>query len=261
MNLDLNEKVIVVTGGARGIGAAIVRALAAEGAIPVIVSLSHDNDAESLLMELQRNHYRAYFIETNLAESQNCQQAVAETVKTFGRIDGLVNNAGTNDEAGLASGSPERFLQSLRVNLLHYFCMAHYALPHLKQSRGVIVNISSKVAETGQGNTSGYAAAKGGVNALTREWAVELLPFGIRVNCVIPAEVWTPMYEQWINSFADREEKLQTIISRIPLGNRMTTADEIAAMVVFLLSEKSAHTTGQLIHVDGGYVHLDRSVR
>lgn len=261
MNLELSGKIVIVTGGARGIGAAIVRGLAAEGAVPVIVGLSHENDAASLVNEIISNNGRALFIEANLTEPQNCERAIAETVKACGRIDGLVNNAGVNDGAGLESGSPDDFMQSLHRNLLHYFCMAHYALPHLRQTRGAIVNISSKVAETGQGKTSGYAAAKGGVNALTREWAVELLPCGIRVNCVIPAEVWTPMYEQWLNAFSDKEQKLRTITSRIPLGNRMTTAEEIAAMVIFLLSEKSAHTTGQLIHVDGGYTHLDRAVR
>jgi NAD(P)-dependent dehydrogenase (short-subunit alcohol dehydrogenase family) len=138
--------------------------------------------------------------------------------------------------------------------------MAHYCVPYLKSSRGAIVNISSKTAETGQGGTSGYAASNGARNALTREWAVELLPHGIRVNAVVVAECYTPLYEKWINSFPDPEKKLAEITDRIPLGRRMTTEEEIAAMTVFLLSEKSGHTTGQLIHVDGGYVHLDRAI-
>jgi L-fucose dehydrogenase len=96
--------------------------------------------------------------------------------------------------------------------------------------------------------------------ALTREWAAELLPYGIRVNTVIPAEVMTPLYRQWLDTFPDPEEKLQTILSKIPLEKRMTTAEEIAAMTVFLISSKSAHTTGQHIFVDGGYVHLDRAL-
>jgi L-fucose dehydrogenase len=138
--------------------------------------------------------------------------------------------------------------------------MAQYALPALKKSAGAIVNIGSKTAETGQGNTSAYAAANGGRNALTREWAVELLKYGIRVNAVIVAECFTPLYESWIKSFDHPEEQLKMITNKIPLGQRMTTAEEIANMVAFLLSEKSSHTTGQLIHVDGGYTHLDRAV-
>jgi L-fucose dehydrogenase len=138
--------------------------------------------------------------------------------------------------------------------------MAHFALPSLIKSKGAIVNISSKTAETGQGNTSAYAAANGGRNALTREWAVELLKYGIRVNAIIVAECYTPLYENWINTFPNPQEKLNAIKAKIPFEKRMTTAEEISNMAAFLLSEKSSHTTGQLIHVDGGYVHLDRAI-
>jgi len=138
--------------------------------------------------------------------------------------------------------------------------MAHYALPHLKNTKGCIINIGSKVSVAGQGNTSGYAASKGGINALTREWAAELLPYNIRVNAVVPAEVDTPQYKTWIQSQPDAEEKLKKIISRIPLGKRFTTPEEIASTVVFLLSEQSSHTTGQIFFIDGGYTHLDRSL-
>jgi L-fucose dehydrogenase len=114
-----------------------------------------------------------------------CENAVKDVVKQFGRIEGLVNNAGVNDGVGLESGTYERFMASLHKNVVHYYLMAHYALPELKKSKGAIVNITSKTADTGQGNTSAYAAANGGRNALTREWAVELLKYGIRVNAVV----------------------------------------------------------------------------
>ncbi|MFM1794581.1 MAG: hypothetical protein RL642_966, partial [Bacteroidota bacterium] len=175
-------------------------------------------------------------------------------------IDGLVNNAGINDGIGLEKGTIEQFKTSLDKNLLHYYTITQTVLPYLIQSKGSIVNISSKVAETGQGNTSGYAAANGARNALTREWAVELLKFDIRVNAVIVAECYTAMYETWINSLSQPNMELDKIKKRIPLEKRMTTAAEIGNMVTFLLSERSSHTTGQLIHVDGGYVHLDRAI-
>lgn len=259
MNLLLHDKIILVSGGAKGIGFGICKALTAEGAVPVIVG-RNEADNRTAQTELENTGGRAHAITAELSEPENCRRAVEETLAQFGRIDGLVNNAGANDGVGLENGSYEAFMASLHRNVVHYYLLAHYALPALKTSRGSILNITSKTAETGQGGTSAYAAANGARNALTREWAVELLPFGIRVNAVVVAECWTPLYERWIQTLPDPAEKLRDIESRIPLGRRMTTADEIGAMTVFLLSEKSAHTTGQLIHVDGGYVHLDRAI-
>jgi L-fucose dehydrogenase len=255
MNLDLKGKVIIVTGGAKGIGAGITKSLAAEGAIPVIVGRdANDNDA--IIKEVGAG----LGITAELTHPEACENAVGITVEKFGRIDGLVNNAGVNDGIGLEKGNYESFIASLHKNVVHYYLMAHHALPELIKSKGSIVNIGSKVAETGQGNTSAYAASNGGRNALTREWAVELLKYGIRVNAVIVAECYTPLYEKWIKTLPNPEEKLRSITDKIPLGKRMTTAEEIADMVVFLLSERSSHTTGQLIYVDGGYTHLDRSL-
>jgi len=259
MDLQLKGRVVIVTGGAKGIGAAIVRSCAAEGAIPVIVG----RDAKTgtaLRDELVRGGATCGLITTELAVAENCAKAVEQTVKEFGPVYGLVNNAGRNDKVGLEKGSPKEYLESLARNLVHYYNMAHYALPSLKQTKGAIVNISSKTALTGQGETSGYASSKGAQLALTREWAAELLPYGIRVNAVIPAEVMTPLYRSWVDTFPDPEQKLKTIIAKIPLGKRMTTAEEIAAMTVFLLSPQSSHTTGQHMIVDGGYVHLDRAL-
>jgi L-fucose dehydrogenase len=195
-----------------------------------------------------------------LTRPEDCKKAVKAVVKQFGRIDGLVNNAGVNDGVGLEHGDYERFVASLHKNMIHYYLMAHHALPELKKSQGAIVNITSKVADTGQGNTSAYAAANGGRNALTREWAVELLKYGIRVNAIVVAECWTPLYENWINTLPNPAEKRKEIEAKIPLGNRMTTAEEIANTAAFLLSDRSSHTTGQLIYIDGGYVHLDRAL-
>jgi len=195
-----------------------------------------------------------------LTNPEDCKTAIQKVIDVFGRIDGLVNNAGVNDGVGLEHGDYDSFILSIKRNVAHYYMMAHLSLPHLKKSKGAIVNIGSKTADTGQGGTSGYAAANGGRNALTREWAVELLPYGIRVNAVIVAECFTPLYERWISTFDDSESKLKSITDKIPLENRMTTAEEIADMVAFLLSDRSSHTTGQLIFVDGGYTHLDRAL-
>jgi L-fucose dehydrogenase len=256
MDLGLKGKIIIVTGGAKGIGEGIVKVLANEGAIPVIVGR---NEQDNLLTLSELNGIGHSFV-AELSNPNECKKAVDQIVAKFGKIDGLVNNAGVNDGVGLENGNYEAFMASLHKNVVHYYLMAQHCLPELKKSKGSIVNITSKTAETGQGGTSAYAAANGGRNALTREWAVELLKYGIRVNAVVVAECYTPLYEKWIETLPFPEETLAKINSKIPLGNRMTTAEEIANMTVFLLSEKSSHTTGQLIHVDGGYVHLDRSL-
>jgi len=259
MDLLLKDKVIIVTGGAKGIGEGIVRVLAAEEAIPVIVG-RNEQDNKRLMDELVTEGKKVFRIAAELTSPDECKKAVEQVVQEFGRVDGVVNNAGVNDGVGLEKGSYEAFLASVHRNLIHYYLIAHHSLPYLIRSKGSIVNISSKTAETGQGNTSAYAASNGGRNALTREWAVELLQYGIRVNAVIVAECYTPLYEKWINTLPNPQEKLKQITSKIPLESRMTTAEEIANMVAFLLSERSSHTTGQLIHVDGGYVHLDRAL-
>ncbi|MEN9364174.1 MAG: hypothetical protein RI903_1483, partial [Bacteroidota bacterium] len=259
MNLGLKEKVIIVTGGAKGIGEGISESLALESAIVAIVGR---NEADNLrcIEKIQATGGQAFSFVAELSKPEECQQVVDQVFAMFGKIDGLVNNAGINDGVGLASGNYEKFMASLHANLIHYYLMAQACLPHLIKSKGAIVNIGSKTAETGQGNTSAYAASNGGRNALTREWAVELLPYEIRVNSVIVAECYTPMYDKWIKTLENPEEKLKSITDKIPLGNRMTTQEELGAMVAFLVSKKSSHTTGQLIHVDGGYVHLDRAI-
>lgn len=260
MDLGLRDHVVCITGGGSGIGEAITRMCVEEGARPVVVSRDSPT-VQALLKDQEAAGHPIDFFEVELNHPAACQAAIRFIQQKYGRLDGLVNNAGINDGIGLGSGDPARFLQSLSDNLVHYYAMAHYALPLLTASRGSIVNISSKVALTGQGGTSAYAATKGAQLALTREWAAELAPSGVRVNCVLPAEVMTPLYETWLAGLDDPAETLSAISSRIPLGKRMTTPLEIASMVLFLLSgEQSGHTTGQQIVVDGGYTHLDRAL-
>ena len=251
MDLQLKDKVIIVTGGAKGIGEGIVKLLAEEDAIPVIIG-RNENDNLKTVDKVTEAGGKCFQVTAELINPQACESAIESVLKEFGEIHGLVNNAGVNEGIGLETGNYEAFVASLHKNLIHYYLLANYSLPALKKSKGSIVNISSTIAKTGQGNTSAYAASNGGRNALTREWAVELLKYGIRVNAVVVAEL--------INSLPDPQKKLHEINSKIPLENRMTTAEEIANTVAFLLSEKSSHTTGQLIHVDGGYVHLDRAL-
>ncbi|MFZ5953649.1 MAG: SDR family oxidoreductase [Candidatus Dependentiae bacterium] len=252
------NKVVIITGGASGIGRAIAQAYAAHNACVVCVDCN-TQASNALLQHFKDKGYEKYlFVHGDLAKEETCKRAVAETIERFGAIDILINNVGINDKVAL-DATPNAFKKSLDNNLIHYFTMGHYALPALKKSKGTIINIGSKVALTGQGGTSGYAAAKGAILGLTREWAVELAPYHIRVNAVIPAEVFTEAYKKWIHTFSDPDDKLRKIESVIPFAHRMTTPQEIAQTVLFLSSPLSSHTTGQFLSVDGGYVHLDRA--
>ena len=257
MDLGLSGKVVVVTGGASGIGAAVSEVLAEEGAVPVVLARRPPEDA--FLARLAARSARAGWELADLSRDEDCIRAVEKVRARWGRVDGLVNNAGANDRVGLDAG-PQAFRASLDQNLVHYFTLLHLLLPDLKAARGAVVNVSSKTAVTGQGGTSAYVAAKAAQLGLTREWAAELAPFGVRVNAVAPAEVMTPLYRRLLDAADDPRVEEMGITARIPLGHRMTTPREIADTVVFLLSERASHTTGQWLFPDGGYTHLDRAL-
>lgn len=260
MDLHLKDKIVVVTGaaGIKGsIGETIVQSLANEGAIPVIVC--RNDRGFGYEKELKDKGIDALFVKTDVTKPEQIEAAVKAIVEKYGRIDALINNVGVNDGAGL-DATIEDFMWSLKLNLVSFFAMTKFCLPYIKKSKGNILNIGSKVGMTGQGGTSGYAASKGGVLGLTREWAVDLIKDGIRVNALIIAESWTPAYDNWIKTLDKGEEKLKSIVKKIPLENRMTTPEEIADTCLFTISNRSSHTTGQFIFVDGGYVHLDRSL-
>lgn len=217
MNLGFQDKVYIITGSASRIGEAVCKLIAGEGGIVVIADKNKEK-SNALASEIINQKQNVLAVAVELTDEESCRQLIEDVISKYKRIDGLINNAGTNDKINLRSGSVQGFEQSLYINMIQYFILTHYALPHLIKTKGSIVNIGSKVSATGQENTLRYTAGQGGVNALTREWAVELLPHQIRVNAVLPAEVSMPQYP-----------------------------DAIANTVVFLLSEQSSHTTGQLI--------------
>ncbi len=260
MNLHLKDKVIIVSGGAGkkgSIGRSMVMSLLEEEAIPAILDLhSRGND---LVREIQKSGREVMFAQGDLTDPKDCERGINEVLAKYGRIDGIINNLGANDGKGFQATYKE-FMDSLKLNLVHYFLLVKFGLEALKASKGNIVNIGSKVGITGQGNTSAYAAAKGAVLALTREWALELAPFDIRSNAIVIAEAWTPSYDEWASTLNNPDDTIRKIKHLVPLGKRMTKPSEIADLALFLLSERSSHITGQHIHIDGGYVHLDRAV-
>lgn len=257
MELDLLNRVVLVTGGAKGIGEAITRAFAAEGAIACILGRNAD-EGRALAGELAAKGQRSDFFHCELTDEAAVRRTVAAVLAQHRRIDCIVNNAGVNDGVSLRAPVAD-FRASLEKNVVHCFVLVQAALDALIAAQGTIVNIGTKCAVTGQGGTSGYVAAKGALNALTREWALDLAPHRVRVNAVIPAEVMTPLYERWLSKRPDPNAALAAIKATIPLERRMTTAQEIANTVVFVASPRSSHTTGQILYVDGGYVHLDRA--
>ena len=260
MDLNLKDKVVVISGAAGiegSIGETMLRALAEEGAIPAVID--RNSRGFGYVETLQQKGTDASFFQTDVTDPAQIEKAVAGIAGKYGRIDAVINNVGVNDGAGLEA-SYEEFMQSLKLNMVSYFLIVKHALPLLKASKGNILNIGSKVAYTGQGGTSGYAASKGGVLALTREWSVDLIRYDIRCNAIIIAESWTPAYDNWLKTLDNPEGKLEAITSKIPFQKRMTTPEEIANQALFLISDKASHTTGQHVFVDGGYVHLDRSL-
>ena len=260
MDLGLKDKVVVVTGAAGmegSIGKTIVNSLANEGAIPIIVC--RNDRGYEYEKKLKSKGINTTFIKTDLTKPDQIKKTAKIIGKKYNKIDVLINNIGVNDGIGLEN-SIEDFMLSLQLNMVSYFAMTKYCLPYIKKAKGNILNIGSKVSITGQGSTSGYAASKGGILGLTREWAVDLINDSIRVNAVIISESWTPAYSNWIKTLKDGESKLKSIIKNIPFENRMTTSKEVADTCLFTISNKSSHTTGQFILCDGGYIHLDRSL-
>jgi len=257
VNLGLENKIVIITGGAKGIGAAITRAFAAEGAVACVLGRNRE-EAAALVAEIGAQSGRADTFHCEMTDEAAVREAVAAVLAKHGRIDCVVNNAGVNDGVGLRAPVTD-FRASLEKNIVQCFVLVQAALDALIASKGTIINIGSKCSVTGQGGTSGYVAAKGAMNGLTREWALDLAKHSIRVNAVLPAEVMTPLYERWLSTRPDPAASLAAIKATIPLERRMTTAEEIADTVVFVASPRSSHTTGQILYVDGGYVHFDRA--
>lgn len=247
---ELEGKVAIVTGGNSGIGRSISELFSQEGAKVVIADIQEGEVAQNLV----KQGGNAKFVRTDLRESSQVQRLIEACVSAFGGIDIVCNNAGVGQNQLVSDTTEEEWDRIVDTNLKSIFLMSKYAVPHMvKRNEGAIVNTSSQLGLTALAGRAAYCASKAGVILLTKVLALEYAKYGLRVNCVCPGPIQTPMLEFTHNQEADPAEARRSIISRVPLG-RIGIPGEIAQAVLFLASKRSSYVTGQHLVVDGGYV-------
>ena len=250
--MRFSDRVVIVTGGAKGIGAGCCRVFASEGARVAIF----DRDAaagQALAAELTaRGPKRALFLECDVSRHDEVRDAIEQTVAQFGRLDCIINNAGVHPPAtDIDDTSVEMMEELLRVNYISTFAGAKYAVPHLRRTRGTIINISSMTAVLGQDQSSAYSATKAAQVGLTKALAVELGREGIRVNAILPSNIDTPLMREWA-AMLDEPDSALARVAGLQVFGRMGTPEEIGRVALFLATEDSSFVTGQALEVEGG---------
>jgi NAD(P)-dependent dehydrogenase (short-subunit alcohol dehydrogenase family) len=244
----LKNKIVLITGGASGIGAACALNYAAEGAIVAVI----DKDAaalQALKTQLGASHL---LLTADLLDSTAIQTAINTVLQTYGRLDAIHNNAGIASPAKpLHDTTEEEWELLMNVNIRGIYYTTRHGIVALKASRGCILNTSSLVGEIGQENHAAYAGSKGAVNALTKAMALDYAPDGVRVNAVAPAGVWTPMLRQWNKEQAD-PARMEQYLDNIHALGYCPEATEIASVCAFLLSDNARFVTGCIMPVSGG---------
>lgn len=249
--MKLQGKVALVTGSSKGIGEGIAREFSREGASVVITS-RHAAEGERIAEECGAAQGRAIYVQTDVTQSASIQNAIARALETFGRLDCVVNNAGYHISKNVIDTTEEEwdFIQS--TNLRSTFLCSKYAVPHLIETKGSIINISSMVGLVGQPNACAYAASKGGQIAMSKNMAIDLAPHGVRVNVICPGWIQTPLVEDWFGQQDDEHEARKYIYGQHPLG-RIGTIEECGRAAVFLASAgESGFVTGITLNIDGG---------
>lgn len=249
--MKLKDKVAIVTGSSKGIGAGIAKVFSDEGA-KVVVTCRTEEAGRKVAEELGAAQGRALYIKVDVTKSQNVQDMIGEAVACFGKLDILVNNAGYHISKNVEETSEEEWEFIQNTNLRSTFLCSKYAIPHLRRTKGNIINISSMVGLVGQPNAGAYSATKGGQIAMSRGMAIDFAPDGIRVNVICPGWIQTPLVEDWFGQQEDEAAAREYIYGRHPLG-RIGTIEECGKAALFLATnDDSAFVTGITLNIDGG---------
>jgi L-fucose dehydrogenase len=249
--MKLQDKVAIITGGSKGIGLGCARVFAKYGCKVVVASRGEEAGRQAV-KELEDAGHTAAFIATDVVDQADMKSLIDETIARFGRLDCMLNNAGWHPPAmTIDQTSVEEYERILRLNLVSTFMGCKFALPHLRKTRGCIINMSSEVGLIGQAAAPSYVSSKAGIVGLTKALALDLAPEGIRVNAVCPAGVMTPLMKEWADTQYDAAAALKMVDSWHPLG-RMATIEEMGEVCAFLASEEASFMTGQAVCPDGG---------
>jgi len=249
--MKLKGKVAIVTGSSKGIGEGISRVFSAEGAKVVVVCRT-EKAGLKMADELGAADCRAIYIRTDVTSSESIQNMINTTIETWGQLDVLVNNAGYHISKNVEETTEEEWEFIQNTNLRSTFLCSKYAIPHLRKTRGNIINISSMVGLVGQPNAGAYAATKGGQIAMSKGMAIDFAPHGIRVNVICPGWIQTPLVEDWFGQQKDPDASREYIYSQHPLG-RIGTIEECGKAALFLAcNDDSAFVTGITLNIDGG---------
>ena len=244
------DKVTIITGGSKGIGEGCARVFCAAGAKVVICARGREA-GERMAAELSaKGPGECHFQVCDVAEPEQVHELVEKTVQRHGRLDCLINNAGTHISKTVFDHTEEDWDLIIETNLKGYFLCVKAALPHLVAAKGNIINMSSMVGLVGQSRAVAYAASKGGIVTMTRALALDLAPHGVRVNCICPGWVETPLVEDWFSQQPDPEEARRYVYSVHPLG-RIATVEEVGEAAVFLASDAASFIAGIALPVDG----------
>jgi NAD(P)-dependent dehydrogenase (short-subunit alcohol dehydrogenase family) len=244
----LRDKVAIITGGDSGIGRAVAIAFANEGADIAVVYLEEDKDANATKGQVEEERRKCILIRGDVGDADFCRKAVEQTVKEFGKLDILVNNAAEqHPQESIEKITEKQLERTFRTNIFSFFFMVKAAMKHLEKG-AVIINTTSVTAYKGSGHLLDYSSTKGAITSFTRSLSETLTDKSVRVNAVAPGPIWTPLIP---STFPARE--VETFGSDVPLGRAGQPA-EIAPSYVFLASDDSSYMTGQVLHPNGGTV-------